>query len=110
MLPALFAKLVTCVDPFIYTLNQPKIKAEISLRLHTLLPPDVNSPFEVAAAAVPYYNNRPSPSRPADHYINHRTTIGSQQHHSKTLNCRPTSNFVVVIDMINIQLLQLMLM
>lgn len=37
MLPAFFAKLATCVDPFIYTLSQPKIRTEILRRLHLLL-------------------------------------------------------------------------
>lgn len=34
MLPALFAKMAACVDPFIYSLNHPKIRQEILLRLY----------------------------------------------------------------------------
>lgn len=33
MLPALFAKTASCVDPFIYALNHPKIRKEIFSRL-----------------------------------------------------------------------------
>ena len=34
MLPALFAKLAACVNPFIYSLNHPKIRQEILFRLY----------------------------------------------------------------------------
>jgi hypothetical protein len=34
MLPALFAKTAACVDPFIYSLNHPKIRQEIIFRLY----------------------------------------------------------------------------
>jgi hypothetical protein len=34
MLPALFAKTAACVDPFIYSLNHPKIRQEIIYRLY----------------------------------------------------------------------------
>lgn len=34
MLPALFAKTAACVDPFIYSLNHPKIRQEILYRLY----------------------------------------------------------------------------
>ena len=34
MLPALFAKTAACVDPFIYSLNHPKIRQEILCRLY----------------------------------------------------------------------------
>lgn len=94
-LPALFAKLATCVNPFIYTLNQTKIKAEVSLRLHTLIPTGVNSPADAAAVAAPYYSNRPSPSRQAGHHNNRRTMMGSQQHRSKAVISRPKSKSLV---------------
>ncbi|KAI9549944.1 hypothetical protein GHT06_005214 [Daphnia sinensis] len=34
MLPALFAKTAACVDPFIYSLNHPKIRQEIIYRMY----------------------------------------------------------------------------
>lgn len=34
MLPALFAKTAACIDPFIYSLNHPKIRQEILYRLY----------------------------------------------------------------------------
>lgn len=34
MVPALFAKTAACVDPFIYSLNHPKIRQEILYRLY----------------------------------------------------------------------------
>lgn len=34
MLPALFAKSAACIDPFIYSLNHPKIRHEIVYRLY----------------------------------------------------------------------------
>ncbi|XP_059352548.1 rhodopsin, GQ-coupled-like [Daphnia carinata] len=34
MLPALFAKTAACVDPFIYSLNHPKIRQEIIYRIY----------------------------------------------------------------------------
>lgn len=34
MLPALFAKTAACVDPFIYSLNHPKIRQEILYRMY----------------------------------------------------------------------------
>lgn len=34
MLPALFAKTAACIDPFIYSLNHPKIRQEILFRLY----------------------------------------------------------------------------
>jgi len=62
MLPALFAKLATCVDPFIYTLNQPKIKKEIFVRLRLI--PRMNSsvaPYYNYAGVSPYNRNNISP-------------------------------------------------
>lgn len=38
MIPALFAKLATCVDPFIYALNHPKNPTETFRRLRHLIP------------------------------------------------------------------------
>lgn len=43
MLPALFAKLATCMDPLIYSLNQPKVRNEIMRLLHLVPPTVVNS-------------------------------------------------------------------
>ena len=62
MMPALFAKLATCVDPFIYTLNQPKIRKEIFVRLRLL--PRMNSsvaPYYNYAGVSPYNRNNISP-------------------------------------------------
>lgn len=39
MLPALFAKLAACIDPFVYSLNHPKIRFEIMCRLQNYLYP-----------------------------------------------------------------------
>ena len=36
MLPALFAKSAACIDPFIYSLNHPKIRHEIIRRLYNI--------------------------------------------------------------------------
>jgi len=36
MLPALFAKSAACIDPFIYSLNHPKIRQEIMRRLYNI--------------------------------------------------------------------------
>ena len=36
MLPALFAKSAACIDPFIYSLNHPKIRQEIMQRLYNV--------------------------------------------------------------------------
>jgi len=56
IVPALCAKLTTCVDPFIYTLNQPKVRNDISLRFRAFFPSsDVD--FSAGVAAAPYYNN-----------------------------------------------------
>jgi len=49
LIPALFAKLATCVDPFIYALNQKKIRIETFRRLN--LVPRVDP----SAGATPYY-------------------------------------------------------
>ena len=49
LIPALFAKLATCVDPFIYALNQKKIRIETFRRLN--LVPHVDP----SAGATPYY-------------------------------------------------------
>jgi len=47
MIPALFAKSAACIDPFVYSLNHPKIKAELFSRFRRLFvssPRDTN-PF-----------------------------------------------------------------
>ena len=61
MLPAFFAKLATCVDPFIYTLNQPKIRTEILRRLHLLLSV---KPQSSSSGLVTSYNPGLSTRRP----------------------------------------------
>lgn len=81
MLPALFAKLATCVDPFIYTLNQTQVRTEIFRHLG-LLPP-VNP----SAGATPYYQY---PSRPLWNDNNSHRTPGSSQRQS-TAGRRSTS-------------------
>lgn len=44
MLPAMFAKTAACVDPFIYSLNHPKIRQEIFFRLyHRFFPAQTTS-------------------------------------------------------------------
>jgi len=70
MIPALFAKLATCVDPFIYILNQTQNRNEIFR--HLRLPPSVN----LSARATPYYQN---PTRPLWNDNNSHRTIGSYQ-------------------------------
>jgi len=82
MLPSLFAKLATCVDPFIYTLNQPRIRKEILRRLHLLPPAPINP-------SVPgenlYYCNNPTDfpnsrrSNNCNDNNNSSHRIGSQQ-------------------------------
>lgn len=59
MIPALFAKLATCVDPFIYTLNQTKVRNEISLRLHTIFLRAIK--LSARPAAAPTYTNPANP-------------------------------------------------
>lgn len=61
MLTALFAKSVTCVNPFIYTLNQPKNRIEILRRLQLLL--SVN-PQPSSRGLVTSYNPSRSTRRP----------------------------------------------
>ena len=70
MIPTLFSKLATCVDPFIYTLNQTQIRTEIFR--HLRLPPSVN----LSARATPYYQY---PSRPLLNDNNSHRTLGSSQ-------------------------------
>lgn len=68
MLPALFAKLATCVDPFIYTLSQPKIRTQVLLRLHLL--PHTNY------SSAPYYHPGLANSHP---HFNSRIGVGSHR-------------------------------
>lgn len=70
LVPALFAKLVTCVDPFIYALNQQKIRTETFRRLH--LVPTVNP----SAGATTYYQDPGVSVRPPyDNNINNHRNI-----------------------------------
>jgi len=84
MLPSLFAKLATCVDPFIYTLNQPRIRKEILRRLHLLLPPAPINPSVLGEN--PYYCNKPTDgpnsrrSNNCNDNNNSSRQTGSQQH------------------------------
>jgi len=82
MLPALFAKLATCVDPFIYTLNQPTIRKEILSRLG-LLPPMNPS----AGVATPYYLTDGFSRRVTNHNSSRHRITGSLQQ-PITTGCR----------------------
>ena len=82
MLPALFAKLATCVDPFIYTLNQPSIRKEILSRLG-LLPPMNPS----AGVATPYYLTDGFSRRVTNHNSSRHRITGSLQQ-PITTGCR----------------------
>lgn len=55
MLPAMFAKSASCIDPFIYSLNHPKIQREIAVRLYrrfVLRPPGMSNSAAGAGAAM----------------------------------------------------------
>ncbi len=88
MLPALFAKLATCVDPFIYTLSQPKIRTQVLIRLHLL--PHTNT------SLAPYYYPGLVDSRP---HFNSRLGMSSHREpisgfpRSATYNNRSPSLF-----------------
>jgi len=82
MVPALFVKLATGVDPFIYTLNQPKIRKEILSRLG-LLPP-VNPS---AGVATPYYLTDGFSRRVTNHNSSRHRITGSLQQ-PITTGCR----------------------
>lgn len=71
MIPSLSAKLVTCVDPFIYTLNQPKIRTDILRRLGLL------QSINPSAGETPYYPGRSS--RPVCNTNISQRTLGSPQ-------------------------------
>ena len=82
MIPALFAKLATCVDPFIYILNQTQNRNEIFRRLCLL--PSVN----LSARTTPYYQY---PSRPLWNDNNCHRTLGSSQRQPITAGQRSRS-------------------
>ena len=82
MLPALFAKLATSIDPFIYSLNQPTIRKEILGRFG-LLPPINPS----AALATPYYLTDGLSRRVTNHNSSRHRIIGSLQQ-PITTGCR----------------------
>lgn len=74
LIPALFAKLATCVDPFIYALNQKNIRIETFRRLN--LVPHVDP----SAGATPYYQYPGLSVRPLSYNnINNHQTIGTSQ-------------------------------
>jgi len=61
MLPSLLTKLATCVDPFAYALNQPKIRKELLNRLHRLSTAVLHSSgpvFNDPDRASPYFHQR----------------------------------------------------
>ena len=74
MLPALFAKLATCVDPFIYTLYQPTIRKEILSRLGLLSPMNPS-----AGEATPYYLTDGFSRRVTNHISSRHRITGSLQ-------------------------------
>ena len=74
MLPALFAKLATCVDPFIYTLYQPTIRKEILSRLGLL-----SSINPSAGVATPYYLTDGFSRRVTNHNSSRHRITGSLQ-------------------------------
>lgn len=57
VIPSLLAKLATCVNPFAYSLNQPKIRKEIMRRLHHV--------SAVMYSSGPFFNY---PDRTSPHY------------------------------------------
>ena len=68
MIPSLFAKSSTCINPFLYTLTQPRIRKEILRRLGVLPVPTNSS----AAGGT----TRPYPGFSRYHENSHRTITG----------------------------------
>ena len=69
MFPALFAKLATCMDPLIYSLNQPKVRNEIMRRLHLIPPTVVNSSTRYHYCAVPGGPRRSATTTPPNNNV-----------------------------------------
>ena len=73
MIPALFAKSAACIDPFVYSLNHPKIKAELFSRFRRLF---VSSPRD----ANPFSESEHNPGQ----FRDRRSTYRSN--HSRSYN------------------------
>ena len=66
MIPALFAKSAACIDPFVYSLNHPKIKAELFSRFRRLF---VSSPRD----ANPFSESEHNPGQFRDRRSTYRS-------------------------------------